>query len=64
MNKNTPLEAVKSELVSLSQTAQSNIKGGLLLYCEEKRSSFFGIPYTSRQWKMANDGSLLLSIRM
>lgn len=52
------------DIKSLFQEQSAAVKGGVLLYCEEKRRKIFGISYTSTQWKVANDGSLWLTVKM
>lgn len=63
MKKGIPSTINSTE--KLNAQTQKNTKGGILLYCEEKRvKTIFGTERTVQQWKLANDGSLLLSIKM
>jgi hypothetical protein len=64
MNSKSVQSKMSFNLMPLSKKEQTDVKGGLLLYCEEKRQSFLGISYTSTQWKLKSDGSLLLSVKM
>ena len=49
----------------LEQSEMAKTKGGLLLTCEEKRGSFFGMPFTYTQWSLKADNSpLWLNISM
>ncbi len=64
MNKLNTVKKMPTDVLTLSEKEQVQIKGGLLFYCEEKRRSFLGISYTSTQWKMANDGKVWVTVRM
>ena len=64
MKKSFDFKKLSTLLPALSQSEQAQVKGDLLLYCEEKRRSFLGISYTSTQWKMANDGKILVTVKM
>ncbi len=59
MNKNT-----NENFSVLSNEEQAQVKGGLLLYCEEKRIKLLGRTVTTTQWKMASDGNLGLTVQM
>ena len=48
----------------LSPKEQNQIKGGLLLYCEEKRRTIGKRTYTTQQWKIAKDGSIWINVKM
>lgn len=62
--KKTKLSDISNQIQTLSQTEQTDVKGGILLCCEEKRRNFLGISYTSMEWRVVNDGSLWISVRM
>ncbi len=64
MKKSLDFKKASTLLTALSQSEQTQIKGGLLLYCEEKRRNFLGISYTSTQWKLANDGKMGVTVKM
>ena len=68
MKTTTTINDLSNELSnsseSLSKVEQSKVNGGLLLYCEEKRRTVNGKTYTTQQWKLANNGSLWLTIKM
>jgi hypothetical protein len=44
----------------LDGTAQNQVNGGLLLYCEDKRVGALTIPV----WKMASNGKLGITVKM
>ena len=62
--KKTMLSNINNEIKPLSKSEQTDIKGGILICCEEKRRNFFGISYTTTQWNVVNDGSIWISIQM
>jgi hypothetical protein len=61
MSKTKTLQAI-DDITFLTNDELSQIKGGILLTCEEKRSRLTGTRYMVPVIK--NDGSLWLSIRM
>lgn len=58
------LNAISNEEIALNETDAAQIKGGLLLTCEEKRRTFMGRTYTTQQWSLKSDGSFLLTVKM
>ena len=64
MNKLHTDPKMPTDILVLSEKEQVQIKGGLLLYCEEKRRNFLGMSYSSTQWKIKNDGKLWVTVRM
>ena len=53
-----------SNLIALSRKEQAQVKGGLLIYCEEKRrKNIFGQTYTTTEWKMKRNGSLWITVQ-
>lgn len=62
MKKN--IQQIATTQSTLSPNEQENIKGGLLIYCEEKRIKLLGKETTVTQWKMKPNGSLLVSVKM
>lgn len=57
------LKTTKSTTV-LSENELNNTKGGLLVYCEEKRVRVLGMETTAMQMKVANDNQPGLTVRM
>ncbi|MBL7814770.1 MAG: hypothetical protein JNL70_07165 [Saprospiraceae bacterium] len=57
------LTTMPADIKPLSKAEQTQTKGGILLYCEEKRRNFLGMSYTTMQWNVANDGSLWPTIQ-
>ncbi len=58
------LNAISNEEIALNETDAAQIKGGILLTCEEKRRTFMGKTYTTQQWSLKNDGRLLITVKM
>jgi hypothetical protein len=53
------------DIQKMPKTEQTQIKGGLLLYCEEKRRPIGGGRYvTVTEFKMKDDGKQGLTIQM
>jgi hypothetical protein len=46
----------------LPTTEQEQVKGGLLLYCEEKRRIKHGILTIKEKWKAYDDGNSYITI--
>lgn len=59
-----PLKSLSEDVQTLSNDEQKNVKGGLLITCEEKRRTFLGIPYTTTVYKMQPNGSLWITMQM
>ena len=59
-----PLKSLSADVQTLSITEQQNVKGGLLITCEEKRRTFFGIPYTATTYNVSFNGSLWITMQM
>ena len=63
MRKN--IQQIANNTENLDLKSLQNTKGGLLLYCEEKRvKTIFGTEKTVQQWRVANDNSIFLTVRM
>lgn len=59
-----PLKSLSDDIQTLSNDEQTNVKGGLLITCEEKRRSFFGISYTTTTYNLKPNGSLWITMQM
>lgn len=62
MKKN--IQQITTQQNTLTLKEQENVKGGILIYCEEKRIKFLGKETTVTKWNIANDNSLFLRIKM
>ncbi len=62
MKKNNLSEV--QNLTALKSNEQQNLKGGLLLTCEEKKRVILGYTFTERFLVTKDDGKLFLSFRM
>jgi hypothetical protein len=63
MSKNKHFFANSADLTPLSITEQSQIKGGILLYCEEKRKKVKGGAHIMvPTWKIIKDDSSVLTV--
>jgi hypothetical protein len=57
--------SISTSLTILSDENKVQVKGGLLLYCEEKRIKLLnGSSFVVQNWKMKNDGQIALTVKM
>lgn len=59
-----PLKSLSEDLQTLSNDEQKNVKGGLLITCEEKRRTFLGMSYTTTTYNVQPNGSLWITFKM
>jgi hypothetical protein len=62
MSKNKHFSAKNADLTPLSKTEQSQVKGGVLLYCEEKRKKVKGGHIIVPTWRTIKDGNSFLTV--
>ncbi len=62
MNKNK-LSAVKN-LITMESNELQNLKGGLLITCEEKKRAIMGYTFTQTNYTVKNDGKLFITMKM
>jgi hypothetical protein len=58
------LKSLSEDVQTLSNDEQKNVKGGLLITCEEKRRTFLGISYTTTTYNIKPNGSLWITMQM
>jgi hypothetical protein len=63
MSKNKHFSAKSADLIPLSKAEQSQIKGGILLYCEEKRKKVKGGTHIIvPTWRTIKDDNSFLTV--
>lgn len=58
------LQSLSEDIQTLTNDEQKSLKGGLLITCEEKRRSFFGISYTTTTYNIKPNGSIWITMQM